>query len=120
MKAKLRIVSRADGDSINLDRLARIRPHELQQLYRKMFGADLSSWNSEQARRRIAWQIQADRKVVFLNPLASMHWKSQERQACGFAHALERGGGPMAFLCRTRQSPESCLITILGCRCQGA
>jgi hypothetical protein len=62
MKAKLRIVSRADGDSINLDRLARIRPHELQQLYRKMFGADLSSWNSEQARRRIAWQIQADRE----------------------------------------------------------
>jgi hypothetical protein len=62
MKANLRIVSRAAGDSINLDRLARMRPHELQQLHRKMFGADLPSWNSEQARRRIAWQIQADRE----------------------------------------------------------
>jgi hypothetical protein len=62
MKAKLRIVSRAAGDSVNLDRLARMRPHELQQLHRKTFGSDLPSWNSEKARRRIAWQIQADRE----------------------------------------------------------
>jgi hypothetical protein len=62
MNAKLRIVSRATGNSVNLDRLARMRPYDLQQLHRKIFGSDLSSGNSEQARRRIAWQIQADRE----------------------------------------------------------
>jgi Protein of unknown function (DUF2924) len=62
MNAKLRIVSRESGEPVNLDRLARMRPHELQQLHRKIFGSDLPSRNSEQARRRIAWQVQATRE----------------------------------------------------------
>jgi len=59
MNAKLRIVRRAH-DPIDLDRLARMQPHELQQLHRKMFGSDVPSGNSEQARRRIAWHVQSE------------------------------------------------------------
>ena len=62
MNAKLRIVSRAAGDSVDLDRLGRRRLDELRQLYRKMFGPDSSVSNGEQARRRIAWHIQAERE----------------------------------------------------------
>lgn len=61
MKAKLRIVRRA-LDAIDLDRLARMQPPELQQLHRKLFGCDVSSGNSEQARRRIAWHVQSERE----------------------------------------------------------
>ncbi len=61
MKPKLRVVSGADKH-VDLDRLARLQPHELQQLHRKIFGTEVSSGNSEQARRRIAWQIQAEQE----------------------------------------------------------
>ena len=60
MNAKLQLVS--GREAVDLARLARMRPHELQQLHRRMFGSDLPSWNSEQARRRIAWQAQAERE----------------------------------------------------------
>ena len=61
MNAKLRVVSRA-AEHVDLDQLARMQPHRLQQLHRQIFGADVPSGNSEQARRRIAWQIQAERE----------------------------------------------------------
>jgi len=80
MKPKLRIVSRAAGDFVKLDRLARMRPHELQQLYRKMFGADLPSWNSEQARRRIAWHVQAEKEGA-LPESARLHALAIAREA---------------------------------------
>lgn len=47
---------------LDLDRLARMRPDELQRLHRAMFGCDVSSGNSELARRRIAWRVQAERE----------------------------------------------------------
>lgn len=62
MKTRLRLVSRALQEPVDLGRLAKMRPHELQQLHRSIFGSDLSSWNSEQTRRRIAWQLQAERE----------------------------------------------------------
>lgn len=60
MKAKLRIVR--TQDPIDLDRLARMQPPELQQLHRKIFACDVLSGNSEQARRRIAWHVQSERE----------------------------------------------------------
>jgi hypothetical protein len=39
-----------------------MQPSQLQQLHRRIFGTDVASGNSEQARRRIAWQIQAERE----------------------------------------------------------
>ena len=60
MNAKLRVVTRADR--VDLDRLARMRPGELQRLYQDMFGVPVSSGNSELARRKIAWHIQSERE----------------------------------------------------------
>jgi len=62
MNAKLQIVRRAAIGPVDLDRLARMRPDELQGLHRKMFCCDVRSGNSEQARRRIAWCRQAERE----------------------------------------------------------
>jgi len=59
MNAKLRIVRRL-LDPIDLARLPRMQPRELQQLHRKMFGCDVPSGNSEQARRRIARHVQSE------------------------------------------------------------
>jgi len=39
-----------------------MRPAELQRLYRKLFGCAVPSGNSELARRRIAWHVQAERE----------------------------------------------------------
>lgn len=61
MKPKLRVVSRA-AQPVGLDRLAKMQPPELRQLHRKFFGTDVPCGNSEQARRRIAWQMQAERE----------------------------------------------------------
>jgi len=47
---------------MELERLARMRPDELQRWHRNMFGCDVPSGNSEQARRRIAWHVQAERE----------------------------------------------------------
>jgi len=62
MNAKLPIVPRPQVRPVDLDALARMRPDELQKLHRKMFGFDVPSGNSQQARRRIAWRVQADQE----------------------------------------------------------
>jgi hypothetical protein len=58
MKARLQVVSRAKP--VDLDRLARMQPAELQRLHQKLFGRAVPSGNSELARRRIAWHVQAE------------------------------------------------------------
>jgi hypothetical protein len=60
MSVKLQIVRRGPAGSVDIDRLARMRPDELQRLHRKIFSYDVCSGNSEQARRRIAWHVQAE------------------------------------------------------------
>ena len=62
MNAKLRIVKSESRGPVELARLARMRPNETQQLHRKMFGCYVPSGNSEQARRKIAWRLQAERE----------------------------------------------------------
>jgi hypothetical protein len=44
----------------DLAALVKLRPNQLKKLYREMFGQDVSAANSELARRRIAWRIQAN------------------------------------------------------------
>jgi hypothetical protein len=60
MKARLHVVSRVEP--VDLDRLARMKPSELQQLHLKLFGCRVLSGNTELARRRIAWRIQSERE----------------------------------------------------------
>ncbi|MGD1097598.1 MAG: DUF2924 domain-containing protein [Bryobacteraceae bacterium] len=60
MNAKLRVVTRTEP--IDVDRLARMQPDELQRLHRRLFGRTSPSGNSELARRRIARQVQAERE----------------------------------------------------------
>jgi hypothetical protein len=62
MNVKLQIVRGAPVGPLDLDRLTRMRPDQLQRLHRKMFGCDVPSGNSEQVRRRIAWRVQAERE----------------------------------------------------------
>jgi hypothetical protein len=58
MKARLHVVSQAKP--VDLDRLARMQPHELQRLHQKLFGRAVPAGNSQLARRRIAWHVQAE------------------------------------------------------------
>jgi hypothetical protein len=58
MKAHFHVVSRAK--TVDLDRLARMRPAELRQLHLNLFGGTVRSGNAELARRRIAWHVQAE------------------------------------------------------------
>jgi hypothetical protein len=58
MNARLKVVSRAKP--VDLDRLARMQPTELQRLHQKLFGRAVPAGNSELARRRIAWHAQAE------------------------------------------------------------
>src|SRR5712691_1609243 len=60
MNASLQLVK--TPTSVDLERLARMRPDELRRLHRAIFGCDVPFGNSEQARRRIAWRIQAERE----------------------------------------------------------
>jgi Protein of unknown function (DUF2924) len=60
MNARLPVRLRAE--TVDLERLARMRPAELQRLYRKLFGCKVPSGNSELARRKIAWHVQAERE----------------------------------------------------------
>jgi hypothetical protein len=60
MKAGLQVVSRIKP--VDLDRLARMQPAELQRLHQKLFGRAIPAGNSELARRRIAWHVQAERE----------------------------------------------------------
>jgi len=60
MSSKLRVVTRKER--IDLDRLTRMLPYELQRLHQRLFGYAVPSGNSELARRRIAWHIQSERE----------------------------------------------------------
>ncbi|HXP87808.1 MAG TPA: DUF2924 domain-containing protein [Bryobacteraceae bacterium] len=60
MKATLRVVVRTEP--IDLDRLARMQPYELQRLHQRLFKRAVPSGNSELARRRIAWHVQSERE----------------------------------------------------------
>jgi len=51
-----------DGDAPNIERIVRMRPKELQKQYRDAFHADVPAGNSEYARRRIAWHVQAQKE----------------------------------------------------------
>lgn len=48
------------GPPIRLDRIARMGASELRKLHRELFGFHIPSGNTELARRRIAWHIQAE------------------------------------------------------------
>lgn len=61
MNAKLQLVNRA-RETVDLGRLARMKPDQLRKLHRKMFECDIASGNSEQARRRIAWLVQSQKE----------------------------------------------------------
>jgi Protein of unknown function (DUF2924) len=50
----------AERNPLDLDRLARMKPRELRQVYTEVFGSDAWVGNSEFARRRIAWRVQAE------------------------------------------------------------
>jgi hypothetical protein len=58
MNTRFQVVSHPKP--VDLDRLARMQPAELQRLYQKLFGRAVPSGNSELARRRIAWHVQAE------------------------------------------------------------
>jgi hypothetical protein len=60
MKARLHVVSRVNP--VDLDRLSCMQPADLQRLHLKLFGCAVSSGNTELARRRIAWHVQAERE----------------------------------------------------------
>lgn len=60
MNTKLRVVTRTEP--IDLNRLARMQPCELPRLYKRIFGRAIPSGSSEQARRKIAWHLQAERE----------------------------------------------------------
>jgi len=61
MSRKLQLVSRAP-DNVDLNRLVRIQTADLQRLHQTLFGCKVPSGNSEQARRRIAWNVQSQRE----------------------------------------------------------
>ena len=52
----------ARPEPIDLDRLARMQPSELQRLHQRLFGCAVPSGNTELARRRIAWHNQSERE----------------------------------------------------------
>ena len=58
MKAKLQLVTAPKP--VSLDALAAMRSDELRRVHRSLFDGDLAFGNTEQARRKIAWRIQAD------------------------------------------------------------
>ena len=62
MKASLQIVNRTPQEQVDVHRIAGMQPHELQRLYKRIFGRTIPSGSSEQARRKIAWHVQAERE----------------------------------------------------------
>ena len=51
----------APREALNLDRLAHMGHQEIQQLYGGVFGCEIPSGNTEYARRKVAWHLQAER-----------------------------------------------------------
>ena len=62
MNVKLHIVSRRLSEPLVLDRLARMRPQELQQIHKEIFGSVHPSSNSGQLRRQIAYRLQTEKE----------------------------------------------------------
>src|SRR5713101_9489882 len=62
MRGKLHLVRNGDVPQIDLDRLAGLGTAQLRALHQKVLGWDLRSGNSEQARRNIAWHLQAEQQ----------------------------------------------------------
>jgi hypothetical protein len=54
---------RSNAPAVDLDDLAYAAPSELQRLYRQMFGCAVPAGSSELARRKIAWQVQAEHEA---------------------------------------------------------
>jgi hypothetical protein len=79
MNGKFQLVSKM-WESVDLNRLARMKPDELHRLHRALFGCDLPFGNVDQARRKIAWRIQADREGA-LPESARQHALAIARQA---------------------------------------
>ena len=52
----------AQREAVDLDRLADMGHHELQQLFADFLGRAIPSGNTEYARRQIAWHLQAERE----------------------------------------------------------
>ena len=47
-------------NTVDLDRLATMRPPQVLELYRTKFGGDAPAGHGEYARRKIAWRLQAE------------------------------------------------------------
>lgn len=61
MKGRLQLVG-GSHESVDFGRLAGMRPNELRQLHRTLFGTDVAFGNAEQSRRRIAFRVQVERE----------------------------------------------------------
>src|ERR1700733_7085258 len=92
MTAKLSVV--APTEPVDLDRLARMRPDELQRLHQRLFAWAVPSGNSELARRRIAWQIQAEREGG-LPESARQQALAIAKEASVRIHVRRGGTGPL-------------------------
>ena len=97
MNAKLQIVSRRLLEPLGLERLAQMRPQELQRLHNEMFGSDLPSCNSEQLRRRIAYRLQEE-KEGGLPESARQHALAIARQASSRIRVSAKATGPEQIL----------------------
>ncbi len=62
MKITRPLLVRSQHETPDLDRLAGMKPQELQSLYKEMFGCNIPAANSEHARRKIARHLQAQRE----------------------------------------------------------
>lgn len=62
MNRKRPFLIRSGAPSIDLDRLARATPSELQRLYSQIFGSAVPAGSTELARRKIAWHAQSERE----------------------------------------------------------
>src|SRR5271170_2017847 len=60
MSEKRPFLVRSPREAADVDALVRMRPRELLDLHKRIFGDEPSSGNSEQARRKIAWHVQAE------------------------------------------------------------
>ena len=62
MKRQRPFLVRSSRREVSLAWLANARPEALRLLYQEMFGCEIPAGNMQHARRRIAWQIQADKE----------------------------------------------------------
>src|SRR5580658_1656563 len=93
MTAKLSVVARTEP--VDLDRLARMQPDELQRLHHGLFGCAVLSGNSELARRRIAWRVQSEREGG-LPESARQHALAIAKEASVRIQVRRGGTGPLS------------------------